>query len=45
MLRTSATAAIMSDKRGGETPLAATGWDGPYARFALPPLAQWKCSC
>ena len=38
MLRTSATAAIMTDKRGGETPLTATGRDGLYARFALRPL-------
>jgi hypothetical protein len=30
----------MTDKRGGETSLTATGRDGPYARFALPPLAK-----
>ena len=39
MLRISATAATITDKRGGETPLTATGWDGPYARFGLPTLA------
>lgn len=39
MLCTSTTAAIMTDKRAGETPLTATGRDGPYARFALSPLA------
>ena len=43
MLRTSVTVAIMTDKRGGETPLAATGRDGPNARFALPTPAPWKC--
>ena len=43
MLRASATAATITDKRGGETPFTATGRDGPSARFALPTLSPWTC--
>ncbi len=42
MLRTSAMAAIIADKCRGETPLTATGRDGPYARFVLPAPALWN---
>lgn len=42
MLRTTAATVTLTDMRCRETALAATGRDGPYARFVLPRLAPWE---